>query len=86
MTEYTPPTEQVREIYAEIRHEGTGQGFKPHRAEFDRWLNEIKAEAWDEGSRAEADRAWRQEDANAAGQWHLVPDPKNPYREEPTDD
>ena len=52
MTDYTPPTEQVREIYAEIRHECTGLDLNPHRAEFDRWLEQVKAEAWEEGKRA----------------------------------
>ena len=45
MNDYTPPTEQVREIYSEIRHESTGLGLDPHRAEFDRWLDQVKAEA-----------------------------------------
>lgn len=45
MTDYTPPTEQVREIYAEIRHEGTRLGLDLHRAEFDRWLATVKADA-----------------------------------------
>lgn len=61
MTEYTPTTEEVRSLYEsgawlmtdrapnkfdQKRYEGMFPG------EFDRWLNEIRAEAWD--------RAWRE--------------------------
>lgn len=46
MTEYTPTTEEVREIYYE-------SGYKTTPEQFDRWLAEherkVKAEAWDEG-------------------------------------
>ena len=81
MNDYTPPTEQVREIYAEIRHESTGFGFDTHRSEFNRWvartLQEAKAEAWEEGHIAAAMRV-------PEGVWHDVaaPRPANPYRQE----
>ena len=75
MSDYTPPTEQVREIYAEIRHESTGLGFDPHRAEFDRWLEQVKAEAWDEGF---ADGV-----NHDLGDWDNAPAIiNNPYRQE----
>lgn len=42
---YTPTTDEVREEYAYY--------LNPQRlAEFDRWLNEIRAEAWDKGFNA----------------------------------
>lgn len=49
MSEYTPTTEQVREDYA--------TRMAPHldearREAFDRWLKQMKAEAWDEGHHA----------------------------------
>ena len=46
MSEYTPSTDRVRADYAET-YEGTDEG---RYARFDRWLNSVKAEAWDEGA------------------------------------
>ena len=42
MTDYTPTTEEVRNRYL-------SEVFPEDEAEFDRWLAEVKAEAWDEG-------------------------------------
>ena len=47
MDDYTPSTEDVRESYTYLR--GTIPTVE-HAAEFDRWLNEVKAEAWEEGA------------------------------------
>lgn len=49
MTEYTPTTEEVRNGYV-----GPWTGPNPYvsedeRTEFDRWLAEVKADAWTEG-------------------------------------
>ena len=44
MEDFTPTTEDVRLIWI-ISQTGCKA-----RAEFDRWLNEVKAEAWDEGA------------------------------------
>lgn len=58
MTEFTPRTEHVRDVYvlAILQDEGA-KGVKvtpPMRraAEewFDRWLDQVRAEAWDEGA------------------------------------
>lgn len=49
MDDYTPTTEDVRESYTYLR--GTIPTVE-HAAEFDRWLNEVKAEAWEEGANA----------------------------------
>ena len=46
MDDYTPSTEDVRESYTYFR--GTIPTVE-HEAEFDRWLNEVRAEAWDAG-------------------------------------
>lgn len=47
----TPTTLEVRESYTYFR--GTIPTVE-HEAEFDRWLNEVKAEAWEEGANADA--------------------------------
>lgn len=44
-TTYTPTTEQVRKHWENVGFAGTGE-------EFDRWLNQIRAEAWEEGFQA----------------------------------
>ena len=80
MNDYTPPTEQVREIYSEIRHESTGLGLDPHRAEFDRWLEQVKAEAWHEGYGCGRDD---QEAETRTNQMHVT---LNPYRKAQTND
>ena len=49
MDDYTPSTEDVRESYTYFR------GAIPlveHEAEFERWLNEVKAAAWADGANA----------------------------------
>ena len=45
----TPTTLEVRESYTYFR--GTIPTVE-HEAEFDRWLNEVKAEVWEEGTNA----------------------------------
>lgn len=55
MTEaFTPTTEQVKDSYIydleyEYRHPDDSGYHYTNRAAFDRWLNKIKAEAWEEG-------------------------------------
>ena len=49
MDDYTPCTEDVRESYTYFR--GTIPTVE-HAAEFDRWLNSIKAAVWEEGVNA----------------------------------
>ena len=67
MTEYTPTTEEVRNRYL-------SEVFPEDEAEFDRWLAEVKAQAWDEGSVHGARKCLFAAD--------LEPCPHNPYREE----
>lgn len=81
MSEYTPTTADARGKYA--THQGAryrGQKYLDRRrAEFDRWLEQVKAEAWDEGNEA----GWTEANAH-----HENADtyPKltitNPYRQE----
>ena len=42
MVEYIPTTEEVCEIYWQ-------SGYKTTVEQFDRWLAQVKAEAWDQG-------------------------------------
>ena len=49
MDDFTPTTEDVRESYTYFR--GTIPTVE-HAAEFDRWLNEVKAEVWEDGANA----------------------------------
>ena len=85
MTEYTPTTENIPNcyIYSSEGYDGSLQiPERQSRAEFDRWLNEIRAEAWDEGRRAE-ELGWTH-----AWDGHPVPEGdtcagcmvENPYR------
>ena len=78
MSDYTPTTEQVREQYSREQppHIGT---VSEKRAEFDRWLDAVKAEAWDEGF-----------DAGERDAFHLDTHPDhtctpNPYRQKEQD-
>ena len=47
MNDYTPTTEQVRKAYKNSVVDVWGT--KKPNAEFDRWLTEVKAEAWQSG-------------------------------------
>lgn len=70
MSEYIPTTEDVRLVYMANcnRHCSVD-----HQAEFDRWLQSIQAEAWDEGANAERDY-WYGDITRA--------ELRNPYEEE----
>lgn len=50
--EYTPTTEDVRVRYALDRGEAIRRPYSTSLADFDRWLNQVKAEAWDEAREA----------------------------------
>lgn len=52
MTEYTPDTEEVRELYWAVS--GDPRRGSKAWAEFDRWLQKVKAEAWAEGQQSGA--------------------------------
>jgi len=65
MTEYTPSTEDIEDGYKWL---GWDEEFKPHEVsseEFKRWLQKVKAEAWNEGQQSGAKwgvQDWRDED------------------------
>lgn len=66
MTEYTPTTGQVRQLYANsMDPEG-----------FDRWLAQVKADAWDEGYLA------HRQEMNRATILGLKTSIPNPHRKE----
>lgn len=48
MSEYTPSTETIRSDYAHVTSFGLDLTNLRYE-EFDRWLAEVKAQAWDEG-------------------------------------
>ena len=53
MTNYTPTTEVIRHAVSFPRERlGEPRPIKPEA--FDRWLEQVKAEAWEEGKRATA--------------------------------
>ena len=60
MSDYTPTTEEVRDSYA---------SWSAAYPEFDRWLTEVKAQAWEEG--------WHTGNKDSDGLQPTV----NPYRE-----
>ena len=75
MSDYTLSTEDVR-----IACEMAISGLYPsaaRRGAFDRWLGQVKAEAWEEGHEAAAMRI-------PEGVWHDTASPRtpNPYRQE----
>jgi len=48
VSDYTPTTEEVRNAVWLLKHLDTPLAF-PDEAGFDRWLAEVKAQAWEEG-------------------------------------
>lgn len=46
---------------------------------------EVAAQAWQEGYGEALRWVGRQEDADAAGQYYIVPNPKNPYQKQEDD-
>ena len=86
MSDYMPTTENVRRAWAWWRKPMMGNKdyypdeeslFEVTDLELDRWLDEVKAEAWEEGYESAALRI-------PEGVWHDVaaPHPGNPYRQE----
>lgn len=82
MTDYTPTTEEVSKSYVWFRDQAfTDEKLK---AEFDRWLAEVKAEAWEEGAvwqRANAVPDDRRMKVRFVSELQAV----NPYREGETE-
>ena len=77
MNNWTPTTKQVREQFTREEPPRIGTVAEKSRA-FDRWLEQVKAEAWDEGF-----------DAGERDAFDLDENPnheciKNPYRRDKT--
>ena len=76
MSDYTPTTEEVRGAFVVgcdfSNHLGAGSDDLSDASspEFDRWLNEVKAQVWEEG--------WHTGNKDSDGLQPTV----NPYREE----
>ena len=77
MSEYTPTTENIRQTFAYVRagldhDDGYPFVMEFHVEAFDRWLAQVKAEAWGEGRRSGVQDLW----------FNIKPSRPNPYREE----
>jgi hypothetical protein len=71
MSDYTPTTEEMRKAYA--RYPGDWiRANREARKQFDRWLAEVKAQAWEEGN--------KQAHQDIDGEWPTSYT-SNPYRE-----
>ena len=73
MTDYTPSTSMVRAYYALEKEDHGIRG-----AAFDRWLANVKAEAWDEGHAA----GWAFGEPKTEADYYKDPS-SNPYRNTP---
>lgn len=76
MSEYTPTTDDVALAYIHAVNGDTWVSGKARalQAEFDRWLKQVKAEAWDEG--------YNTPNYSDLDERYGRPEPRNPYREE----
>ena len=83
MSDWTPTTEQVRNGY---RYDPEDDYYNPLQAganaernarDFDRWLEQVKAEAWDEGYTSGRSNAMRRMSDEPK-----APLTRNPYRQE----
>lgn len=76
MTEYTPSTANIGIAWEDWMNL-LGKPHRRARDEFDRWLNQVKAEAWQEGyNKCDSDYGAR----------YFDPDARNPYIERRDDD
>ena len=80
MSDYTPPTPVIRGAYIQLHSGASWESKQPRLDEFNRWLNRVKAEAWDEGFDAGERDAF---DLNENPDHECIP---NPYRQEQTND
>ena len=73
MSDYTPTTNEILATY--MRYRGAWNLANGSEAQFYRWLEQVKAEAWEEGHEAAAMRV-------PEGVWHDTASPRtpNPYR------
>lgn len=69
MTDYTPTTGAVRAAYTRAMRQAFIASTGEHIAEFDRWLKQVQADAWDVGygpdedARTPRNNPYREDDA-----------------------
>ena len=90
MNDYTPTIDNIRRAWAWWRKPMLARRhyfpdeealFEVTDLELDRWLQQVKAEAWDEG----AETAWNMSTPEVNGaryHWRHEGEPENPYRQE----
>ena len=86
MSDYTPTTDDVEDAWCS-RYDGehawaSGEERRGYEAEFYRWMEQVKAEAWQEGH----DAGWEDRHEDALIGWMASgpheSDAHNPYRKE----
>ena len=86
MTDYTPTTEEVRDGWVEVQNAwwpGCPDNWDDLKAaEFDRWLAEVKAQAWDEGQLALLEYMRVPLYPSNGDEPRNPKQPRNPYRQE----
>lgn len=77
----TPNANTVRSVFVRAHPFSASTSYEDRRAEFDRFIAKIKADAWDEGQEAgwnEAEECWAVE--GMVGDFHKHSNVPNPYR------
>ena len=65
MSEYTPDTDFVSHMYTSMRGSNPAQSRSDALAEFHRWLDQIRAEVWNEGYYYATNGKWGPPEAGA---------------------
>lgn len=84
MSDYIPDTEEVSNMYSSPSWVTLAEESERYE-EFDRWLDSVKAEAWDEGAAAVNGRLTLAADGSEVIDWESE-EPFNPYRKEQHDE
>lgn len=84
-SEYTPTVERLRDDYRRSRVWEAHNGGEIYWEEFERRLNEIQADAWDEGAKAIKSCLTTAVDGSIVWDWEAA-EPHNPYRKEQDDE
>ena len=79
MSDYTPTTPVIRGAYIQLHSDASWESKQPRLDEFNRWLDEVRAEAWDEGFNTGVEDSF---DFIESENHECIP---NPYRQEPGD-
>ena len=70
MSDYTPDETELRDCYAASLHEHAGEDYTTAKADAERGIAKIRAEAWDEGA------------AYVNSPFGIEPGMRNPYRDQ----